>query len=159
MLNICVRGINNDCIVQVSAFFNLKKKKDWFNNPNVKSIIKNIDNTIAVKDEYLESPVFGGMSPERLSGGCKAVILMELLDRNIYATNCGDNCVPDILKIAERKDITITLHHPMRFPDKFEAYMIDLDRYIHSYEEFIYAFYEIRDAEEEEFLAGKSEER
>ena len=67
-------GFKEDCIKNVNGYFNLNKKKEWFNREDVKRIIKGIDNTIAVKDEYLESPIFGGMSPERLSCGCKAVI-------------------------------------------------------------------------------------
>ena len=76
-----IQGIGVVCIVQVTSYFNLFKKKEWFNRESVKRIIYNIDKTVAVKDEYLESPVFGGMAPERLSTGCKAVILMEVLDQ------------------------------------------------------------------------------
>ena len=76
----------------VDYFFNTTKQKDWFNDVTVKKIIKDIDNTIAVKDEYLESPIYGGMSPDRLSTGCKALILMLKTDEIIYATRCGDNC-------------------------------------------------------------------
>lgn len=137
MLKIHVTGYEDNCIVNVTGYFNVFKKKEWFNRDTVKRIIKNIDNTNAIKDEYLESPIFGGMSPERLSCGCKAVILLEVLDNpNVYATKCGDNCVPDILEIASRKDITITLHHLMMFPEKFDAYIIETDTYIHSREEF-----------------------
>lgn len=144
MLYIHVTGCESDCITQVTSYFNLFKKKEWFNNPVVKRIIKNIDKTIAVKDEYLESPVFGGMSPDRLSTGCKAVILMEVLENpNIYATKCGDNCVPDILEIAGRKDITITLHHCMKFPEFFDAYIIETQKEIHSRKEFVFEYYKI----------------
>lgn len=145
MLTIHIYGFEKDCIKDVTGYFNLFKKKEWFHNENVKRIIKNIDNTIAVKDEYMESPVFGGMSPVGLSTGCKAVILMEVLERpNIYATKCGDNCVPDILEISRRKDITITLHHPMVFPkDGFTAYIVDTDTTIHTQKEFINEFYKI----------------
>lgn len=146
MLKIHVTGYEPDCITQVTSYFNLFKKKEWFRNPVVKRVIKNIDNTIAVKDEYLESPVFGGMAPERLSTGCKAVILMEVLENpNIYATKCGDNCVPDILEIASRKDITITLHHCMKFPEKFNAYIIETDKNITSRREFVHEYYKIND--------------
>lgn len=47
-------------IKNVNGYFDSHKKKDWFNNDLVKKVIKDIDNTIAVKDEYMESPVFGG---------------------------------------------------------------------------------------------------
>lgn len=144
MLHIHVTGFEPECIVQVTSYFNLFKKKEWFNREAVKRIIYNIDKTVAVKDEYLESPVFGGMAPERLSTGCKAVILMEVLENpNIYATKCGDNCVPDILEIAKRKDITITLHHCMKFPEFFEAFIIETGRTVHSRKEFVNEYYKI----------------
>ena len=144
MLMIRVNGFEEDCIKDPNLYFDLHKKKDWFNRTRVKEIIKSIDDTIAVKDEYLESPVFGGMAPERLSGGCKVVIMMEVLDdKSQYATKCGDNCVPEILKIAEYKDLRITLHHPMRFPDKFEALMLDTGVIVHSRREFVFEYYRI----------------
>lgn len=148
MLKINVLDFKENCIRNVTGFFSIYKKKEWFNDKNVKQIIKDIDDTIAVKDEYLESPVFGGMSPDRLSCGCKAVILMQVLDHsNVYATKCGDNCVEHILRIAKQKDLEITLHHVMKFPEKFEAYMIDSDKYVHSMEEFVDEYYRIRNNE------------
>lgn len=138
-------GYTKDCIRNVTGYFNRNKKKDWFNIPLVKKIIKGIDDTIAVKDEYLESPVFGGMSPEHLSTGCKAVILMAVLEHpNVYATKCGDNCATYIIETAKNKDVTITLHHCMLFPlDGFEAYIIDTKTTVHTRKEFIIEFYKI----------------
>ena len=66
MLKIWVDGFKDGCIKDPNSYFNLHKKKDWFNRQDIKEVIKEIDNTIAVKDEYLESPIFGGMAPERL---------------------------------------------------------------------------------------------
>lgn len=59
---------SDNLIKEVNGYFNSHKKRDWFNSELVKKIIKDIDNTVAVKDEYMESPIFGGMSPDRLSG-------------------------------------------------------------------------------------------
>jgi hypothetical protein len=131
----------DDTIFDVNYFFNSRKNKDWFNRQDVKDIIKNIDNTIAVKDEYMESPVFGGMSPDRLSGGCKAVILMLIQDRPIYATKCGNNCVNDILKIAETKDLHICLHNCMLFPKEFNAFIVDTGKMVHSRKEYMHEYY------------------
>lgn len=43
---------------------------------------------------------------------------MYKTDFEIWATACGDNCVKWILKIAENKDLTISLEHYMRFPNE-----------------------------------------
>lgn len=59
----------DDCLIEVKDYFDLERRhwNEWLNQEKVKEIIKDIDNTIAVKDSYLESPVFGAMSPDRLS--------------------------------------------------------------------------------------------
>lgn len=80
MLYIHVGQVERECIRTIDPYFNRNKSKDWFNRDDVKRIIKNIDLSVAVKDEYIESPVFGGMSPTKLSTGCKAVILMAVLE-------------------------------------------------------------------------------
>lgn len=145
MLYIRFGDITEDCIVNINGYFNATKKRDWFNDDFDKSIIKEIDNSVAVKDEYIESPVHGAISPDRLSGGCKGVILLAVLDKpHIYATKCGDNCVPKILEIAEYKDITITLHHCMQFPEKFDAFLVDCDKLIHTRKEYVEAYYDFR---------------
>lgn len=137
MLKIWVDGFKDGCIKDPNSYFNLHKKKDWFNRQDIKEVIKEIDNTIAVKDEYLESPIFGGMAPERLSSGCKAVILLYVNPLcNVYASRCGDNCVPSIVRLAEKTDVIITLHHMMVFPEKFEAIMLDTETAVHSRREF-----------------------
>lgn len=142
----------DNLIKEVEGYFKFEKDKSWFNIPMVKEIIKGIDNTIAVKDEYLESPVFGGMSPDRLSTGCKAVILMLVQDRPVYATKCGDNCSPYILKIAEKKDITICLHHCLLgwgsdVNAVFDATFIETGVITHNEREFVDEYYRIRNKE------------
>lgn len=142
MLYIHIRGWEEKCVRQIDSFFNRHKREEWFGNPVVQRIIKDIDNTEVVQGEVLKSPVFGIMSPDRLSTGCKATILLETMPGiNVYATRCGDNCVPDILEIASRKDITITLHHCMRFPDEFEAHILETGNTIHSFDEFVDEYY------------------
>ena len=60
MLKIWVKGFREDCIKDPGLYFNYHKDRSWFNRDDVRQVIKEIDDTIAVKDEYLESPVFGG---------------------------------------------------------------------------------------------------
>lgn len=144
MLYINVGDIPKGCVLDVNSYFNRNKKKDWFNREDVRRVIKSIDNSIVVKDEYIESPVFGGMSPERLSGGCKAIILMLVTDMHIYATKCGDNCIPFIVEISKVKDVYITLHHCMQFPKEFNAIMTQTGEKITNWEEWVDAYYRIR---------------
>ncbi len=67
MLHIRLGKFTDDCIPDVSEYFNYFKQKSWFSDQFVRDVIYDIDKTVVIKDEYLESPVFGGMAPERLS--------------------------------------------------------------------------------------------
>lgn len=138
----------DNLIKEVEGWFKFNKQKEWFNIPLVKQIILGIDNTVAVKDEYMESPVFGGCSSDRLSTGCKAVILMYVQDRPVYATKCGDNCSPFILDVAKVKDITICLHHCLTgFDRDFDAMFLETGVITHNEEEYINEYYRIRNKE------------
>ena len=140
----CKGSESTDCITAIDSYFNRHKDKDWFNNQLVKDIIFDIDKSNAVKDEYIESPIFGGMSPERLSTGCKGVILSIFTDRPIYGTSCGDNCSKWFYEVSKNKDVHLVLHHCMKFPDNFTAIMEDTVEIISSDEEFVSAYYRIR---------------
>lgn len=138
----------DNLIKSVSNYFDSHKTRDWFNNDLVKKIIKDIDNTIAVKDEYMESPIFGGMSPDRLSGGCKAVILMYVQNRPIYGTKCGDNCSKSILEVAKVKDVTIYLKHCLLgWGNDFEITFLDTEKIVHNEQEFVTEFYKCKNGD------------
>ena len=111
----------------------------------MKKIIKEIDNTVAVKDEYLESPVFGGISPVQLSTGCKALILAYEVNEVIYATRMGDNCVPLLLDMAEKKDVHIMLRHclPMPYGIPLKIMFIDTNKIVTNYDEYVTEYYTI----------------
>lgn len=138
MLKIWLKGFREDCIKNPGAYFNMYKKKEWFNRADVKQVIKEIDNTIAVKDEYLESPIYGGMAPERLSQGCKAVILLYINPTcNVYATRTGNNCIPSILRLADKTDVIVTYHHLPRMPRDVKAEFLDSGVIVNDAKEFL----------------------
>lgn len=133
MLKIHISECTEDCISDVEGYFHAHQDKNWFNRVSVKEIIRKTDHVKAGRDGYLDSPRFGIITPDRLSTGCKTLILLQILDNpNILADKCNESCAAAILKIAERKDITITLNHAIEFPDKFDAYIIEREKMIHS---------------------------
>lgn len=142
MLNVWLKGFREDCIVDPVPYFNVMKKKDWFNREDVKRIIWEIDKTVAVKDEYLESPVYGAIAPERLSSGCKCLILLYLNPKcNVYATRMGDNCLPLLLELAEKEDVVVTFHHIPRFPNSnVEVKFLDSGYVANSRREFLFEY-------------------
>ena len=68
---------------------------------------------------------------------------MYKMNENLYATRCGDNCAEDIVWVSTMKDVTITLWHNMKFPEHFEAIILNTGKKIHSAEEFTEEFYEL----------------
>lgn len=60
-------------------------------------------------------------------------------------SNCGDNCAKWVIKIAEKKDLTVTLHHYMNFDGvkNFKAYIINTDKIVESVDEYFYEYAKI----------------
>lgn len=145
MLKIWLGNFQKGCIKNPDRYFNLHKEKEWFDRQDVRDIIKNIDNVDVVDGECLNSKVFGGMSPERLSSGCKSLILLTINPQcNVYASRCGDNCAGYILDLAENNDVIITLHHGMLFPRDFEGVILDNGRKINSRKDFANAYIDFK---------------
>lgn len=125
-------------IAYVSDYFNSVYTRDWLNHDLAKQIIKDIDHTEHVQDEFLMSPVLGGISPRDLSSGCKALLL--LLNQPsvvVSGERMGDNCVGWLLRIGQMQDITITLHHCMQFPETFQLWSVNSGRMIENKKEYL----------------------
>ena len=96
------------------VYFNNTYEDEWLNDEFVKHIIRTIDKS-ELNGKNIISPILGSISVERMSGGSKTCILIYKTDRVVYATGCGDNCIPIIEEILNIKDITINLRHWMEF--------------------------------------------
>ena len=88
----------------------------------------------------IKSPVLGIISPERLSGGTKTLLLMKNDEDHIFnASTCGDNCAPFILKLASKKDLTINLRHLMDFGKRrFKARIVNDGAIVNGMEELLF---------------------
>lgn len=148
MLKVWVKGFRKDCKKDPNGYFDQAKKYEWFAMDKVRDIIKRIDNTIVKDGESLISPVLGCISPDKLSSGCKCLILMLIYPtRNIYASRCGDNCSSLILELAKDTDLIVTLHHCMRFPpdEEYDIFFLDSGVVTHNYREYVREFYRLYD--------------
>lgn len=145
MLKIWLGGFQKGCIKNPNRYFDMHKKKEWFDREDVRKIIKHIDDVDVLYGECLESPIFGGISPDRLSSGCKCLILLTINPLcNVYASRCGDNCAEFILDLAEKTDVIITLHHAMIFPRDFEGVILDNGIKVHTRREFMKAYIDFK---------------
>ena len=136
-------------IMDVNGIFDICYENAWLDTDFAKRVIRGIDNTDHIKGGYLESPFWGAMSPDKLSTGCKNVLLMKFYNkpgRIFYGTKCGDNCTPYILEIAAEQDLELHLQHAMCFPEdiEFTAYVVENNKYIHSSVEVIEEYFEYK---------------
>ncbi|MCI5844516.1 MAG: DUF4869 domain-containing protein [Oscillospiraceae bacterium] len=115
MLNVYF-GNMPDAIYNTNVYFNNTYKDRWIVNPLSKEMIKAVDNSDVIDERTILSPIFGNMSPKKLSGGVKTLILIAFDKSRIFnASTCGDNCAEWILKIAESRKVVINLRHLMDF--------------------------------------------
>ena len=124
-------------IFNPDIFFNNTYEEEWITNPLSKEMIKDIDGSDVLGPKTIDSPFLGSIPTERLSGGVKTLILMNFDDKHIFnASACGDNCAKWILRIAEKKDLTIRLGYLMDFgSEKFDVEIVNLGKVVHTIKE------------------------
>ena len=109
-------GDMSDVIYNTNIYFNNTYKDSWITKPLAKALIKAVDNSEVIDEKTILSPIFGNMSPKKLSGGVKTLLLIAFDKTKIFnASTCGDNCAEWILKIAENRKVEINLRHLMDF--------------------------------------------
>lgn len=114
MLNVYLGDCENE-VYNPPVYFINQYEDAWLET----QLAKDIDKSKVVGPHLIQSPVLGPISSRELSGGVKTLLLFAFDEsgRIFNATACGDNCAKWILKIAEKKDLTISLHHSMNFGD------------------------------------------
>lgn len=139
MLNIYL-GKMEEAIYYPPAYFDNRYEEEWITDPLTKEMIKDVDQSVVVGPRLIDSPVLGAISVKELSGGVKTLILLAFDESNqiFNASACGDNCAKWILKISQKKDLTINLRHLMDFGEKeFEAKILNTGDIVHNMSEFV----------------------
>ena len=121
-------------IFNPDSYFNNTYEDSWITDPVSKQMIRDVDKSEVKGPRLIDSPFLGPISTERLSGGVKTLILMNFDSTHVFnASACGDNCAKWILKIAQKKDLTIRLGYLMDFgPGPFEIEIANTGRIVHS---------------------------
>lgn len=145
MLKIYFGTLSNE-IYRPGDYFDINYEDSWLSTAFAKRCIKEIDKSELIKDRYIESPYLGAISPLELSGGVKTLILLESgiqdLDDVVFnASACGNNCSELMLEVAKDKDVLVTMHHALRFPEPFEVYIVNSDKIITSNTQLIFEAY------------------
>ena len=117
MLQIIYGKVDKDnYIFDPDTFFNNQYEDEWITDDFSKMMIKDVDRSEVQGPYSILSPVLGLIPTEKLSGGVKALILINNDQTHIYnASACGDNCAKWLLAIGSEKDVTIRLGYLMDF--------------------------------------------
>ena len=123
----------------VETYFKNQMDYSWLEDEQVKRIIEDVDQSIVVSPYCISSRVLGQIPPTRLSGGTKALLLIwNLEDRVVNASNCGDNCAKWLLEFGQQKDIMINLNHIMDFgTNDFEIEILNDHCMVHNMKEYV----------------------
>ena len=103
-------GFDKNAVLSVDIRFNNVFEYTWLDDPLVREMIKDIDNSVVLSNQCIQSPILGQIPPEKLSGGVKTCIM--LLKDDTFMPDlivCGENCEPWLSKIFEIKDCKVTM--------------------------------------------------
>lgn len=119
-------------IYNTNVYFNNTYKDRWITEPFSKEVIKAVDKSDVIDTQTILSPVFGNMSPKKLSGGTKTVLLIAYDPQRIFnASTCGDNCANWILQTSANRKVIINLHHLMDFgKDEFKIRILNTNKIV-----------------------------
>ena len=132
-------GDMEDVIYNTSVYFKFNYDPQWFEDPEIVQMVKDVDDSTVLGNGAIDSPVLGVIAPVTLSGGLKTLILIDkITDKVFNASNCGDNCAEWLLRIGSEKDVTVNLRHLMDFGSgKFEALILNTNEVVHSMDELL----------------------
>lgn len=121
------------------AYFDSSREDAWLECAWVKRMVADIDRSELVSPHLVISPVLGAISPDRLSGGAKTLILIAHDERHVFnASVCGDNCAPWLLRIGMEQDVLIRLSHLMHFAEEpYEIRIANTGEVVHTQKELV----------------------
>ena len=124
----------------MDAYFDCRYDMEWFRDPMVKAMVKDVDLSDLLDNGTTMSPVLGPIPVTQISGGVKTLILALKTDIMIWGTAMGDNCSTWLAKISKIKDVDICFEHPMEFTTDLDAICVDTGRIIKTPKDFMFAY-------------------
>lgn len=132
-------GEMQDSIYNTEIYFGNVYENHWITSQIAKEIIKDIDKSDVIDAECIKSPVLGQISPLKLSGGTKTLLLIINEPAEVFnASTCGDNCAKWLLKLGKKKNVVINLRHIMDFGNNdFEIEILNNNMIVHNMKELL----------------------
>lgn len=142
-----------DYMRDAPSYFDNVYEDEWLEDAFVKEMIHDVDHCTVINSHIIDSPILGAITPRELSGGVKVLILMLKDDSFIYnMSNCGDNCAKWVLKIAEKKELTVYLRHIMHFEGTFKIKIMNTGKIVYNPREYVEGLLEAEEMEDERKL-------
>ena len=119
------KTFEDENVLRMAAeYFNLCNEPSWFQDKIIADMIADVDKS-RLEGLRVVSPVLGDISVRDLSGGCKTLICMYNMEgAKILSHELGDNCFKWVLKMAEKKDVTLVYSSIFIIPDECLPYQI-----------------------------------
>lgn len=115
MITISVNPIKPELFLHsATKYFDDVYEPEWFDDQLVKEMVLDIDKSVVVSRNVIESPVLGQIPPQWLSGGVKGLILILKYPKKLEYSSCifGGNCAKWICKLGDIIDYTLIMQHP-----------------------------------------------
>lgn len=138
----------------IDSVFRNNYEDEWFDEPMVQNIITSIDKNKILARGVFESEFLGIIGPDKLSGGCKALILAyKMPDMEQWIGLFGDNCIPLLIEFSQKTDLNIVVSYiPQNLPKTFDATFVHNGIVTHDYDgfckEFITLYHDLPKLEE-----------
>lgn len=100
-----------------------------FEYPIAKEIVKDIDGAIMYAPNNIESPYLGYINLSMLSTGVKNLMIGYHTGRPIDGCRIGDNCWPWLIKLAETRDMYVSVYGMCRVPSNIKAKIVNKDKF------------------------------
>ena len=124
--------------LSINPTFKYAMKDTWIDEFASK-VILDIDKTRVISSRIVDSPIFGVVDIQRISGGSKSLILLNHLDELkstlpeeerciiFSSTLFGDNCTKWLVELSHKMDIEICLRHPLKFSKDAEFHAVFIE--------------------------------
>ena len=123
-------------------WFKNNYKTEWLQDEFVQEMILDVDKSRYIDGYVIDSPVFGPIPPERLSGGLQTLIVIYKRPGLVFdATSCGQNCAKWLVDIGKKIDVTVNLNYLMHIEEVpgFEVYIENERKTVSSPEDYIFS--------------------
>lgn len=125
MMTVIAHKYGGRFVMSASRLFNEVFDKEWFKDPLVQEMVRDVDNTEWVAGSVFTNDVLGDIHASELSGGVKGLMLVyknpEGISRVFSSVIWGDNCAKWLAKLSFMVDFSLYFEHILSFPEDIQV--------------------------------------